>query len=194
MIKFALAILMSASAVSGTRLGCLEDVYQELFAGDDDFWLERDDIENEWWWTTDMSEMYDLGQDDWFLADFEGDDQIGQGEADDWGNLSFDHPENGSDDDIGEDNDGDRDDSDDWATLGSSQNFTDLRNQVNANSDLTFSETEFEIDNGEDWANHDSNDKKNFKNLRDPVNVNDHLSFDDADFVTADDEDWDFGL
>ena len=131
MTKFALAILYStlSCAVSGTRLGldCLEDVYQDIFAEGDDFWLERGDldIDNEWWWSTDMGEMYDLGQqDDWYAADFDEDDEQvgdkGPKESDDWGDLKFDDGEGSDNDDeflLEEGGFEDREDKDDWATL-----------------------------------------------------------------------------
>ena len=76
MMKFSLALTMSA--VSGTRLGgsSVEAMYEELQASNgDDFWLQRGDgNSDEWWWSTDMNEVYDLGEDIWYTDDTDQDD------------------------------------------------------------------------------------------------------------------------
>lgn len=151
--KFAI-LLMTASAVSATSLsGCLaeiaEGVYQEHFASGDDFWLARggDEIDNEWWWSTDMDEMYDLGQDNgdsnaagelWYLADFEkwvdDDDSVGGGlDADDWGTLESIQSEK-------------------KMKNSSGTNLANLRNQVDLGQN---GEGDFEIDDGSEWADFD---------------------------------------
>ena len=62
MMKFSLAL--TVSAVSGTRLGgsLVEAIYEELQAANsDDSWLQRGDNIGDEWWSADMNELYDLG-------------------------------------------------------------------------------------------------------------------------------------
>ena len=62
MMKFSLALIVSA--VSGTSLGgsLVEAMYETLQAANsDDSWLQRGDDIGDEWWLADMDEMYDLG-------------------------------------------------------------------------------------------------------------------------------------
>ena len=77
MMKFSLALIVSA--VSGTRLGdgLVEAMYETLQAAtSDDSWLQRGDDIGDEWWSADMDEMYDLGSDIWYVGDADQDDEL----------------------------------------------------------------------------------------------------------------------
>ena len=62
------------------------------------------------------------------------------------------------------------------------------------NQNLSQNDGDFDIDNGDDWANFDSNGKKNFRSLQDPVNLNqNHHNNGADDFEIDNGDDWDFG-
>ena len=85
MMKFALAL--TSTAVYATKLGSLDDDNIQVIPilTTDDAWLQRDDIDNEWWWNTDFDEVYDLGEDFWPESLAQIVDVSNLSISDDWG-------------------------------------------------------------------------------------------------------------
>ena len=193
MMKFSLALIVSA--VSGTSLGgsLVEAMYETLQAAkSDDSWLQRGDDIGDEWWLADMDEMYDLGSDIWYVGDADQDDElhtigtkiIGQSDCDQSAALL------GAWDDEDDDNIWsledfeDDEDADDWGPLTSEvpKGSTSLNAPKEPKDDWVYYEEAENDEDSADWGPLTSEVKKGSTSLNGAAEVSDELFFfDDED-------------